>query len=87
MEISVGGSESLKMETEPAKLDLKMDPKMDQDPKMDPKMDQDPKMELIQEGKAKIFFASSSPDDVFYNPGKKNNEIQMFYFYSIWRLL
>jgi hypothetical protein len=74
MEISVGlGSESLKMETEPAKLDLKMDPKMDQDPKM----------ESIQEGKAKIFFASSSPDDVFYNPGKKNNEIQMSYLYSI----
>ena len=85
MEISVGGSESLKMETEPAKLDpkmdLKMNPKMDLESKMDPKMD--PKMESIQEGKAKIFFASSSPDDVFYNPGKKNNEIKMFYFYSI----
>ena len=28
-----------------------------------------PKMDSILEGKAQIFFASSSPDDVFYNPG------------------
>ncbi len=33
-----------------------------------------PKMESIQEGKAQIYFASSSPDDVFYNPG--NNYIK-----------
>ena len=28
-----------------------------------------PEMDCIQEGKAKVFFDSSSPDDVFYNPG------------------
>lgn len=35
-----------------------------------------PKMESIQEGKAQIYFASSSPDDVFYNPG--NNYIKSY---------
>ncbi len=37
-------------------------------------VEEKPKMESIQEGKAQIYFASSSPDDVFYNPGNKDVE-------------